>query len=195
MKKSFLFYTLICILCTANLAAQEKFSKFHFSGYKVHLIQSENFAIVTKQNIKSTKEVTNDNVLELSIYDQTGRVPKDDVYVFTDKVEYIYLHNSILVCDETFKTDSLTIITAAAQGDLNFDAKYFSINAGGGSQINISGKTDFFDCAVGGGSGVFSKKFLSKEADIDVMGYSSLVINAQKVRKIKEENASVTNVY
>lgn len=193
MKKGMFLLTLLISTSMLSVFSQEQFTKFSFSGYRVHIIHSKTYALITKYNVGATTKVV-DGVLETSIYDQTGSVPKDEIYLFVDRLDYLYLHNSILVSDEVLKCDSLSLIMASSGGLLAVDANYLSVNAGGGTTFTLKGKTNDLDCAVGGASSVSAEGLIAKEVDLDVMGYSSLVVCAMKIKSKSVKDSSFRNI-
>lgn len=193
MKRKMFLLTLLMSTSMLSIFSQEPPTKFFISGYKVHLIPSKTYSLTVKDSVKATQEMV-DGVLNISIYDQTGQGPKDELYLCIDQLDYLYLHNSVLVSNETIKCDSLTLYTAAATGSLMIDSEYLAINLGGGSNFIFKGKTNFFDCAVGAGSSLSAGDLVAESADIDVMGYSSLVVNTKKANKKRVENSSFKNV-
>jgi len=180
MKKMFLL-TLLIGASMLSAFSQEQFTKFSFSGYKVHIIPSKTYALITKNNVEATREVL-DGVLEISIDDQTGSMPKDEIYLFVDRLDYLYLHNSILVSNEVLECDSLSLEIASSHGLLLIEADSLSINAGGGTTFTLRGTTNYLNCEVGGASNISAENLAIEEADVDIVGHSSLVVRAKNIR-------------
>ena len=188
----FLLILLISI-STLSVFSQEQFTKFSFSGYKVHIIPSKTYALIIKNNVEATKEVV-DGVLEISINDQTGNMPKDEIYLFVDQLDYLYLHNSVLVSNESLKCNSLSLEIASSHGLLSIEADSLSINAGGGTTFTLNGKTNYLNCEVGGASNISAEDLSAEEADIDVVGHSSLVVKAKNIKNKNIKDSSFKNI-
>lgn len=156
------------------------FTRFSFSGYKVVIIQDKNFKIDIKCGVDATQEVIDNNMLKLIIKDQIGKITKDTVYVYTDKIDDLILHNSVLTINETFKTDSLSLELMASERKLKIQTDYLYLNASGGSRAYIEGVAVMADWEVGAGSSVNAEKLISKKVKIDLRGGAELIINSQK---------------
>lgn len=193
MKERMFLLTLLISTSMLSVFSQEQFTKFSFSGYKVHIIPSKTYALITKDNVGATKEVI-DGILEISIDDQTGSMPKDEIYLFVHRLDYLYLHNSILVSDEILKCDSLSLEMASSKGLLTVDANSLSINAGGGTTCTLKGKTNYLYCVVGGASSISAEDLFAEEADLDVIGYSLLIVNAKNIKNNNIKDSSFKNI-
>ncbi|GBU08012.1 hypothetical protein AwDysgo_13430 [Bacteroidales bacterium] len=122
-------------------------------------------------------------------------MPKDTVYIYTDNLKYLYLHNSVLEMNKTLSIDSLTVVMECASGKLNVDAEYLNISAAAGSKLSATGSSSFVKYAVGAGSEVDARKLKAKHAQVHVMGHSSLEINAEKVTEELLEKSKFKNFY
>jgi hypothetical protein len=186
----------VSIFSFLTVYSQENFSKFYFSGYRVVVIPEETFQIKIINNFDAIQEVTQDGVLRYAVKDQNGRVPKDTLYLYTNEIKYMQLHNSELVMNTPLQGDSLTVGVTSAFGKLNVDTKFLKINAVAGSRFSVKGMTLFLNCSVGAGSHVNARELEAKQSELNVMGYSSLTINSEEI--IKEdinENSHFRNVY
>lgn len=194
MKKILLLTTICLTLCTA-LRAQEAYTKFSFSGYKVTIIPSDVFSIkMSDANIQFTKEIK-DSILYISVVDQTGRIPKDELILYVKNIDYLYLQNCELVMNKPIAADSMKLYCGCSRGELKIVANSLLVNAGGGSHVKVNGKANFFNCEVGAGSSLDASDLYAEEGNVDAMGYSNAKINMKKILNIKKENASIVNVY
>lgn len=184
-----LFLLSLCII-----QAQDDFSKISLSGFKVNLIPSEKFSFEVKDSLEIETEVEND-ILEVIVIDQTGRVPKGEITVYYKSLTYLSLHNCQINIDVPMNSDSLELVTASSFGVFKINSDYFSVNIGAGSNLTIEGKTNLYDCAVGAGSTLQSSKLFAEKANINVMGYSNLSFNAKEVINSNIENSNVKNHY
>ncbi len=194
MKKSSICL-LMCMLPILSISAQETFSKFNFSGYRVVIVPSDTFRVDVINKFEAKQEVTKDGIFTLMVLDQTGQVPKDTVYVYTNKLEYLNIHNSELVMSSPIKSDSLEVGLACAFGELLVDSEYFKITAGAGARFTVKGETTVLDCGVGAASHIGLRNLKAKKAIVDLMGHSGLTINAEEVTIKRVEKSSFVNVY
>lgn len=186
-------FTLILIILSLIMAqAQSSFTQFSLSGFKVNLIPSETPSIHLDDSV-GIERVVEDGILEIRVLDQTGRVPKSEITIYTDKLNYLSLHNCQLEMTSPIIADSLTLVTASSFGTLKINSDYLSVNIGAGSNFKIEGETKFYDCAVGAGSTLQSKNLLAEKATVNAMGYSNLSFNAKEIIESKVENANVKN--
>lgn len=192
MKK--LFALILITLGFILIHAEEPFTKIDLSGFKVNLISSASYSIHIRDSVGIEKEME-DGILEIRVLDQTGQVPKNEVTIYTDKLDYLSLHNCQLVMINPMITDSLTLVTAASFGALKINSNYLSVNIGAGSNFKIEGETKFYDCAVGAGSTLQSQNLLAQKASINAMGYSNLSFNAKEIIESEVKNANVKNHY
>ncbi|MGE0078161.1 MAG: DUF2807 domain-containing protein [Bacteroidales bacterium] len=193
--KNLLLLPTICLILCSTISAQEVYTKFYFSGYRVKLITSEVFDIkMSDANIQFTKEFK-DGILSISVIDQTGRVPKDEIILYAKNIEYMYLHNCQLVMSEPIVADSMNFYCGSSHGELKIVANSLLVNVGGGSHVKLSGKTNIFNCEVGAGSSLEASELFAEEGNVDAIGYSMARINMKEVLHLKKENATVENVY
>lgn len=186
-------FTLILIILSLIMAqAQSSFTQFSLSGFKINLIPSETPSIHLDDSV-GIERVVEDGILEIRVLDQTGRVPKSEITIYTDKLNYLSLHNCQLEMTIPIIADSLTLVTASSFGTLKINSDYLSVNIGAGSNFKIEGETKFYDCAVGAGSTLQSKNLLAEKATVNAMGYSNLSFNAKEIIESKVENANVKN--
>lgn len=194
MKILLLLPTICMILCSAA-RAQEVYTKFFISGYKVTLIPSDKFSIkMSDANVKFTKELE-DGILNLRVIDQSGRVPKDEIVLYSKNIEYLYLHNCQLVMNEPMVVDTLNFYCGSTFGELKIVANSLLVNAGGGSNMRVYGKANTFNCEVGAGSSLEASELFAEEGTIDAMGYGQAKVNIKKILDLKKDNAAVVNVY
>lgn len=194
MKKLLLLPTICLILCS-TIRAQEVYTKFKFSGYKITLIPSEAFDIkMSDANIQYTKEIK-DGILNISVVDQTGRVPKDEITLYAKSIEYMYLHNCQLVMNAPIVADTMNFYCGSSQGELKIVANSLTVNTGGGSNVKVNGKANFFKCEVGSGSTLNASELFAEEGKVNAIGYSNAKVNMKEILHLKKENAAVENVY
>ena len=129
------------------------------------------------------------------VLDQTGQVPKDTVYVYTNKLEYLNIHTAYLVIIRPIKCFWLEVGLAWAFGVLLVDSEYFKITAGAGARFTVKGETTVLDCGVGAASHIGLRNLKAKKAIVDLMGHSGLTINAEEVTIKRVEKSSFVNVY
>lgn len=192
MKRNLILLSFAIMLCS-SLFAQEKYTRLSFSGYQVIIIPSETFSIDIKNPLLGTREAK-DKSLTLEITDQRGRVPKDTVIIHTDKIDYLYLHNSKLELNDHFVTDSLKFVAVSSFGNVNVKANYLNIDLSAGSQFQIEGEATFFVGDIGAGSYLDAKSLVSDTAEIDAVGHSVVTINAKKISRLNNLDSSVNNV-
>lgn len=190
----YLFYIGLFIISLFSIQAQSNFSKISLSGFRVNLIPSEVFSIQLEDSLGIEKILEND-VLEITVLDQRGRVPKGNITIFFVDLKQLSLHNCQLAMEAPIVIDSLSLITASSFGTLKIKSNYLSVNIAAGSRIDIEGETKYYDCAVGAGSTLQSSKLLADKAAVNAMGYSNLVLNAKEIIESKVENANVNNIY
>ena len=191
-------------MTATSLVAQESFSKISLSGFTVHLTQSDQFSIEANPDFEIEKTVKNDalyipsysdslgftveriedEVLYIGVIDQTGRVPKSTISISVKELRYLSLHNSVLVMDSAITVDSLDVMAACSFGELKVNANYLTITTGAGAQFAATGSAEQLVCNVGGASSLSASKLIADQADIGVMGYSQLYVNAKKVRSL-----------
>ena len=189
-----IFTLILIILSLIMTQAQSSFTQLSLSGFKVNLIPSETPSIHLDDSV-GIKRVIEDGILEIRVLDQTGQVPKNEITIYTDKLDYLSLHNCQLVMTNPMIADSLTLVTAASFGALKINSNYLSVNIGAGSNFKIEGETKFYDCAVGAGSTLQSQNLLAQKASINAMGYSNLSFNAKEIIESEVKNANVKNHY
>ncbi len=187
-----IFTLILIILSLIMTQAQSSFTQLSLSGFKVNLIPSETPSIHLDDSV-GIERVVEDGILEIRVLDQTGRVPKSEITIYTDKLNYLSLHNCQLEMTSLIIADSLTLVTASSFGTLKINSDYLSVNIGAGSNFKIEGETRFYDCAVGAGSTLQSKNLLAEKATVNAMGYSNLSFNAKEIIESKVENANVKN--
>ncbi|QIK59876.1 hypothetical protein G7050_08550 [Dysgonomonas sp. HDW5A] len=189
-----IFTLILIILSLIMTQAQSSFRQLSLSGFKVNLTPSETPSIHLDDSV-GIERVVEDGILEIRVLDQTGRVPKSEITIYTDQLNYLSLHNCQLEMASPIIADSLTIVTASSFGTLKINSDYLSVNIGAGSNFKIEGETKFYDCAVGAGSTLQSKNLLAEKATVNAMGYSNLSLNAKEIIKSKVENTNVKNYY
>lgn len=187
VMKRIMFILLVTLVAHSPVFSQEKaeFTRFDFSGYKVCIIPSDEFSISFEKNVKASKRISDDNTLTYIIEDQRGRVPKDTVYIYTDNIGYLSVHNGVLEILKPLKADSLTLSVAVSSGIANLDVRHLDINVSGGGSLKLEGKAESAVFEVGASSHLDAKKFNVDKAKVDVRGYSSLKVSAKKNRKYK----------
>lgn len=194
VKKHFLCI-LVAVVMGSTLYAQEAYDRISLSGYKVILIPSENFKIeMSDAGIPYDREVK-DGVLSIRVSDQTGRVPKDVILLYVNNLTSLRLHNSELVMSQVMQVDSLQVITASSHGHLRVNAVFLSVNVAAGSSFGAEGTVENLSCAAGAGSSFDGSKLEAKRGWVDIMGYSSAVVNIQEMLNQKVENGNLKNVY
>lgn len=179
----------ICAVCS-----QDTFSKISLSGFEVSLIPSDEFSIHIEDSI-AIKKVIKGDTLQMVVVDQTGRVPKGSITIYTNKLCFLDLHNCNLVMKEQIICNSLNMITASSFGILNVKANWLAVNIAAGSSFKIEGEAQLFDCAVGGASTLHASDLIVNQANVNVMGYSRLSFNAEEVLDSHIENSTVQNNY
>ncbi len=189
-----IFTLILIILSFIMTQAQSSFTHLSLSGFKVNLIPSETPSIHLDDSV-GIKRVIEDGILEIRVLDQTGQVPKNEITIYTDKLDYLSLHNCQLEMTSPIIADSLTLVTASSFGTLKINSDYLSVNIGAGSNFKIEGETKFYDCAVGAGSTLQSQNLLAQKATINAMGYSNLSFNAKEIIESEVKNANVKNHY
>lgn len=192
MKRNLILLGFAILFCS-SLFAQDKYTKMSFSGYQVVIIPSETFSIEVKNPKLGTQKIEG-NSFRLEITDQRGRVPKDTVVIHTDKIDYLYLHNSELKVSECFVTDSLKLSAVSSFGSMNVKADCLKISLAAGSQLQVKGEAKLFVGNIGAGSQLDAKSLKANVAEIDAVGHSVVSINAEKVLRLDNANSSVTNV-
>ncbi|MBF0575116.1 GIN domain-containing protein [Dysgonomonas sp. GY617] len=189
-----LFIVGLFLASLLSTQAQDTFSKISLSGFRVNLIPSEIFSIQLEDSLGIEQEIE-DGILEIRVLDQRGRVPKGSITIYTNKLDYLSLHNCQLVMDAPLENDSLTLITGSSFGALKIKSNYLSANIAAGSRFEIEGTTKYYDCAVGAGSALKSSNLLADKAAINAMGYSNVVLNAKEIIRSEVKNANVKNIY
>lgn len=193
--KKLLLLPIICLILCSTIRAQEVYTKFYLSGYKVTLILSDAFDIkMSDANIQFTKEFK-DGILNISVVDQTGRIPKDEIIIYAKDIEYLYLHNCQLVMSTPMVTDTMSFYCGSSQGELKVAANSLSVNVGGGSNLKVNGKASFFNCEVGAGSTLNASELVAEKGNVNAIGYSNAKVNIEEIINLKKENAAVENVY
>lgn len=193
--KNLLLLPIICLILCSTIRAQEVYTKFNFSGYRVTLIPSEVFDIkMSDANIQFTKEFK-DGILNISVVDQSGRVPKDEIILYAKNIEYLYLHNCQLVMSAPIVVDNMNFYCGSSQGELKIVANSLSVNLGGGSNVILIGKANVFNCEVGAGASLEASELFAEEGIVNAIGYSMARVNMKEILHLKKENSTVENVY
>lgn len=142
MKKilTLLFAFTICFVCNA----QERVKYFQFSGYKAVFIPSDTFLIkIGHPELGNAK--THGQTFTLTIKDPEGKMPKDTVLIYTDRVRGINLNFSELIMDKQIVSDSLSISMASSHGSIHVKANYLKVSAKAGSNIDVKGQANYFE--------------------------------------------------
>lgn len=182
------FYLCIAVFFVTVSFAQQRFNNFHFSGYKVIVIPSEVFAIDIKNPTLSLKKISGKS-FRLEIIDQKGRMPKDTVIIYTNRMDVIYLHNSQLVFKGNLVTDSIRISATSSFGEIDISSKKLSINLSAGSRFKAKGKTDNLNCNIKAASTLDSRKLNSDKAELCVKN-GSLTVNTKEIIHLEKDNES-----
>jgi len=170
-------------------------TKFHFSGYKVYLLQDGETRIDFCETKAKCIEKYEDGVMHYIVADQTGRVPKDTIFIHFDELQYVYFHNCEIVCKDIISLNSLTVITASSFGQLKINADFVEMNIGAGSMLSIEGYSKETDYLIGAGSNVDSKHLMSEKGNVNVMGYSSLGASIKIVGTVELNKGTFKNYY
>jgi len=192
-KLSFIF--ILLSMTTTSLIAQESFSKINLSGFAVNLTQADEFSIEVNSEREVKREVRS-GVLHIMVLDQTGRVPFGTVTIGVKDLSYLSLHNSELIMDSAITVDELqVVINSAANATLKVYANSLTVNVGAGARPSIEGTTKYLNASVGAGSHLNASRLIADQAEIHVMGHSSLTVNAKEiVSSYVAENSRLTNV-
>ncbi|MFT4170221.1 MAG: DUF2807 domain-containing protein [Dysgonomonas sp.] len=177
---------LLFMVLNISSYSQVKFTKFSFSGYQVNVIPSNSFRIEIKNNIEHEKNVIEGNTLEYIINDQRGRVPKDTVDLYTDRIENLSLHNSELLMDN-YEGDSLKIDLASSFAYINLDCKYLYIEAEAASSVKISGKVEKLSCVSGAASNINASKISAKNAIFETIGHGTIIYDKNRLDNYEEK--------
>lgn len=192
MKKRILLVGLAVSSCLFSFG-QEKFTRFHFSGYEVVIVPSETFSMDVK-NPKLGTQKADGNSFRLEIIDQKGRMPKDTVIIHTNKIDFLYLHNSVLVMDDCLVTDSLKLSALSSSGSVNVKSDYLKINLAAGSGIKASGEAKCFVGNIRAASHLNAKSLVVDNAEIEAVAHSTVTVNAKKIIRLDNRDSSVENV-
>lgn len=197
--KKFYFLLAASILCLSVYSqAQDVPTCFGISGLQVTLKQSGYFSVeYADPSFKDKVESTlRGDTLIILVVDQTGPVPKSSITIYTNKIHYLSLHNSKLVCPELIMTDSIDVNLTASIGNLKIKANSLKANADAGASLKAEGDVELFEGSVGGFGKLNAKDLLSTQAKVYSYGHSNLDYNSRETILIdKDEYSKVNNYY
>ena len=170
-------------------------TKFHFSGYKVYLLQDGEARIDFSEKKAKCIEKYENGVMHYIVEDQVGRIPKDTIVVHFNELQYVYFHNCEIVCKDVISLDTLIMVTASSFGQLKINADFIEMNIGAGSMLSIEGYSKETDYLIGAGSSVDSKHLISEKGNVNVMGYSNLGASIKVVGTVELNKGAFKNHY
>ncbi|MCD7935955.1 MAG: hypothetical protein LUG98_03770 [Tannerellaceae bacterium] len=183
MRKHLFYLWSLLFACSFHMQAQTEqfytknkvegdYTSLSFSGFRVEVIPSDTFGIVFNNDGCLKQQTVRDNKLSFLILDQTGRVPKETVQVYTGgQVKAFSIHNGELVMDQYLLTDSLKVNFAVARGRLKVHAEKLYITAGGGIDCEVQGTAGYFYGHQGGGSTIHHNQLECDHKDVKTTRY------------------------
>lgn len=143
--------------------AEEPVKNFDFAGYKAVFIPSDSFRVEVGNPDLGIQKLEN-GTLSFDLKDANGRMPKDEVHVYTNNVNRITLTYATLIADEPLTADSLFLsLGAGSGGTISVKTKYLRVRAGAGSHLTIKGETEVLDCVTKGYSSVNTNELKAKK--------------------------------
>lgn len=121
--------------------SQGQVVNFYFEGYKAIFIPSDTFRIEIKNPALGKKEIKN-GILRLTVIEPTGRMPKDTVYIYTNKIRSVSMAYSEIEMPKQMSVDSLRVsMGGGSYGIINVKAEYLEISTVAASRVKIIGET------------------------------------------------------
>ena len=177
-KRSATMKTRILCICMLLLyipcvKGQDKLYNFTFSGYRVVLVHSKEYKIEVSHPEWCSKSIYKGTLI-LNLKDANGRMPKDTVFLHTDKIENIQLNFSTLEMSQNFPADSIQLsLSAGSRGKANISSDRVKVNIGAGSELELSGNIRLLEGKVEGNSHLRGKNLNVQHTDLKVKGNST----------------------
>lgn len=191
MKKVILFIS--CILYSfLSIYGQDNPTSFSLSGFKVSIVKSDQFSVEYDRSI-GVNETLKGGALSLAVNDQSGRVPKGEVVIYTNRVDSLSLHNCSIDGNLSFDELYLEMNSSFGHLTLNVPKTAFVINAG--SQLSLSGTSDCATFSVGAAASVDARQLVVQNGSVDVTGHASLSVNIKNEIDKSVGSGHYTNKY
>lgn len=187
MKRLLIFLAFSLFTVIMQAFAMDKCDKFVISGYRVVIIPSGNYKVKVCHPEWCRQHIS-EKTLYVELADANGRMPKDTVFIYTNRLRKIELNFSTLEVDEMFYADSLQILLAAGTtGRAVIKADRLKVDIGGGSRLQLSGEIDCLSGKVVGNSRLDADNLKVLQTSLNVKDHSSAIVHTSPIPELQEK--------